>query len=188
MKSIHKDPYNIVSAIFLIIGFISSYIIINYFLKVEENTFVNRIGIISSVLSFVGFLITFLQLLKIKSNAVVQNLAVNSILQKIKLDSFNSSIDNASNQITLIKKLIELKKIKDVSGNLEFLRYNLSVLISLGELGEDQVLFLTEIIRETKGIETKAIFSQSSNDELTNFFGQLIDLQSVINKIKATSK
>lgn len=180
----HKDKYNIISLIFLLVGIGISFFIVRN-LDICEKTIINEISIYSSVLSFVGFIITILQLIKISSNAVVHSSAVNSVLTKIKSENFSSSITSASSQITLIKKLIEVNKMKDVSGNLEFLRYNLSVVVTIGQVSDDQKKYISEVLKVTKEIETKAIFDQAiSSDELTTFFGELIELQSLLNKIK----
>lgn len=119
-KAFHKDGYNQLSGIIIVIGIISYFIALRQ-LSVEENTFFNRYQIFEISISMIGFVVTIVQLVKVNSNAKVYKETFHFAINEYKNNEFIATISMAIQQVDVIKRLFELEKYSETRVNLALL-------------------------------------------------------------------
>lgn len=117
MHTPKKDFYNITSFCLLIIGIPIIYILNEYFLATPNKTFINELTVFSSVYSFIGLLITYLQLYKISSIRNIYEQTFTKTINEIKKNDLIEVVSSATQQVDLIKLLSEKGDINKTANN-----------------------------------------------------------------------
>jgi hypothetical protein len=129
----------------------------------DYNHYLGTIGLIGAVATFFGLGITYIQVLRMAGNTKTYEATFNMTISRLKNNDTISVISRAIQQISLIKKFIDMEKIGNTRDNFNNLMIDLSILSKNKKLGSDSGK-IDKFIEFCSNMETNIITNNLSSE------------------------